>query len=172
MGNLPPFLQEYKEIQKLMGAEEPEFQMLVEECERLLDNLFIDSADVDGISRFEKIVGILPAVDDTLELRRTRLFARWNDIVPYTISVLKKKISSIQGNKNIEVSVADYVISIITNMEQRGQVDELMILLKEMIPCNLKIISQNNIVTQNNDVFVLRGGIVTTETFYVISNVN
>lgn len=173
MGYLPSFLTEYKEIQELMGAEEPEIQTLAEEVERLLDNLFIVSADADGIRRFEKIVGILPAVNDTLEMRRTRLFTRWNDVTPYTFKTLWNKIVNIQGNENIEINFSNpYEITIITRLEQRGMVDDLAYLLKAIMPCNLKVISLNRLEGQTGGGFGYNVGFTPTETLFLTNDLN
>ncbi|MCE5343147.1 MAG: YmfQ family protein [Eubacteriales bacterium] len=172
IGYLPPIMQEYKELVRLIQAEEPEFQTLSDECGRLLDNLFIDSADADGIARFEKIVGVLPFADDTLALRRTRLFARWNDVTPYTLKTLRNKIVSIQGNENIEVEVSttEYEITITTRLEQRGQVDDLAYLLKAIMPCNLRIISQNKLEGLTAGQMRYGGGITETNTLFLTND--
>ena len=67
---LPPFLAEYKEINMALAAENPEFGFLWEAADRMLRNEFILSADEYGISRFEKMLGILPSASDTLENRK------------------------------------------------------------------------------------------------------
>ena len=81
---LPPYIQEYREIWKLMQAENPEFQLADDESEKIKNNLFIESCDEKGISRFESIMGIFPLDTDTLESRISRVLTRWNEKLPYT----------------------------------------------------------------------------------------
>ena len=57
---LPPFLAEFKEIAITLEAENPEFVLVWNAAERVLSNEFIETADEYGISRFEKILKILP----------------------------------------------------------------------------------------------------------------
>lgn len=51
---LPPFLAEFKEIAVTLKAENPEFVLVWNAAERVLQNEFIETADEYGISRFEK----------------------------------------------------------------------------------------------------------------------
>ncbi|MEG1788996.1 MAG: putative phage tail protein [Kiritimatiellia bacterium] len=145
---LPSFIAEYREMRLLLEAEQPEFQTFADETERILDEQFIRTAGVDGIARFEAILGILPSIYDTLEIRRTRVLTRWNDTIPYTVKTLKSKISAIQGNNDIEITIAGYEITIVTKCEKRGQIDDLEALLKVIIPCNLNVIAENKIIGQ------------------------
>ena len=69
---------------KLMQAENPEFQLANNETEKIKNNLFIETCDEKGISRFESIMGIFPLDTDTLESRISRVLTRWNEKLPYT----------------------------------------------------------------------------------------
>ena len=65
---LPPFIAEYKETNITLEAENPEFVLVWKAADRVLYNEFIATADEYGISRFEKILNILPSRDDTLQI--------------------------------------------------------------------------------------------------------
>ena len=65
---LPPYLQQYnQETVAALEAENPEFRLIWEASDRVLYNEFIATADEYGISRFEKILNILPSKEDALE---------------------------------------------------------------------------------------------------------
>lgn len=81
---LPPFLAEYKEISAALEAENPEFMRLQEAAERVLKNGFIETADAYGLTRFEKILNIIPKAQDSLEDRRAKIKVMWNAEPPYT----------------------------------------------------------------------------------------
>ena len=89
---LPPFIAEYKETNLTLTAENPEFVLVWKAADRTLKNEFIETADEYGISRFEKILHILPSRDDTLESRRSRVQSRWFTSLPYTWRMLIQKI--------------------------------------------------------------------------------
>lgn len=145
---LPPFLKDFKELRNLLSAEQPEFQTLAEELDALRDDFFIQTASEKGIVRYEKLLKIHPGITETLESRRANVLARWYDAMPFTVRALKKRISIIQGNENVNVSFDEddpFHILIETNMETAGQVDSLAYILETMLPANLSFSSQNMI---------------------------
>ena len=148
---LPPYIQEYREIWKLMQAENPEFQLADDESEKIKNNLFIESCDEKGISRFESIMGIFPLDTDTLESRISRVLTRWNEKLPYTYLYLLSKLNSLCGTNNYEIvrKINEYEMDITTHLELSGQVEELDYLLDSVIPANilLKINNKVNIET-------------------------
>ncbi len=141
---LPGFLRRYRELDKLLEAEQPEFQGVVNNFENTLDNLFIQTADDMGLSRFEKLLNIRSFDTDSIDSRRARVMIHWVDLIPYTMRTLKSKIANIQGNDDIEINFSNpYEITIITRLEKHGQVDNLAFLLKAVLPCNLAVVSEN-----------------------------
>ena len=57
---LPPFMAEFKEIMATLEAENPEFVLVWEAADRVLQNEFIETSDEYGISRWERILGVFP----------------------------------------------------------------------------------------------------------------
>lgn len=137
---------------ELVKTENPEFTLAAQEADSMVNELFIQTATDMGLKRFEKILGISPAKGDSLESRRSAIMTRWNDITPYTMTALKNKIITIQGNDEVEIILSTnrpYEIEIITNLEFPGQVNDLAYLIQTMIPCNLVIHSVNIIKGQS-----------------------
>lgn len=139
---LPHFLQTYREIGHITTAENPEFQFLCDESERIKDNQFIQTCDIDGISRFEKLLGITPLSSDTLESRRSKVMLVWSFNVPYTMKCLFRKIHEICGDE-YSVILDGYYLKIITHLysfediENRCQLIREM--LREIVPCNMLV---------------------------------
>lgn len=138
---LPPFMQEYKEPVATLDAEQPEFQLVWKVSNRVLYNHFISTADEYGIARFERILGILPSVEDTLENRRARVQNRWFNIAPYTIRVLVKKLTELLGgdhNFSIWADFANtYELILTVYSTNDSQVDEIKFLLDTTVPMNI-----------------------------------
>ena len=82
---LPFFMQEYKEIIEIMTTEDEEFRQLYIELCKILTNLFVITAEEDGIIRYEQMLKIYPFSDDTLEIRRARILAKINNDGPYIV---------------------------------------------------------------------------------------
>ena len=116
---LPLYIQEYREMWKLMQAENPEFQLANNETEKIKNNLFIETCDEKGISRFESIMGIFPLDTDTLESRISRVLTRWNEKLPYTYFYLLSKLNSLCGVNNYEIvkRFNKYEMDITTHLE-------------------------------------------------------
>ncbi len=145
---LPPFLKDFLEMREIMGAEEPEFQTLVEQCDGVMNDNFITTATAKGIARFEQMLKITPSTGASLESRRSAIMTRWWDVIPYTIRGLKNRIATIQGNDNVQISFSEenpYLIQIVTRLETAGQVDDLAYILQTMLPANLEVASSNRL---------------------------
>lgn len=145
--HLPPFLQKYLEMRLITDTENPEFQLAMDESERIKDNTFILTADEEGLARFENILNIYVAKDEDLESRRSRVMSRWNDISPYTYNALVSKLQSLHNSDNFIINrkYEDYEIEIITHLELVGQVDELDRILDYIMPVHLVVDSKNRI---------------------------
>lgn len=145
---LPPFLKDFVEMVEILGAEEPEFQTLVENIDNVMNDNFITTATANGISRFEKLLGIQPSRGASLETRRSAVLTKWWDATPYTIRALKNRIAMLQGNDDVQVTFSEenpYCIQIITRLETAGQVEDLAYILKTMLPANLEVDSANRL---------------------------
>ena len=142
---LPPFVQEYREIQKIMEIENPEIQEAENETEIIMNNQFIQSCNLKGIAKFESLMDITPLQSDTLESRISRVLMRWNETSCYTFKVLIMKLNALCGINNYEIirNINEYTMKIITHLELSGQTDELDYLLSYMIPANIVITSEN-----------------------------
>ena len=70
---LPDFMQEYREIRRIMESEEPEFKILWNLFKKVFNNQFIQYCDEDGISKFEEMLGLHRYENDTLEIRIFRV---------------------------------------------------------------------------------------------------
>lgn len=73
---LPPIVKKIREMQAICTAEQPFFDETKEEIENILCRVFVSKADEKGITRFEKIYGITPGEDETLDQRRVNILIR------------------------------------------------------------------------------------------------
>lgn len=138
---LPPFMRSFKEIGASLGAEDPEFWLLWQQSDRVLKNNFIYTADEYGISRFEKLLGIYPSENDTLEERRKRVAIQWLNLLPYTTRTLEMLLTDICGSGNFEVidDYHNYSITVMISVAGKSKYDESVRLLQRIIPCNMSL---------------------------------
>lgn len=169
---LPPFMQSYKEPVAALEAENPEFQIVWKATDKVLRNRFISTADEYGISRFEKMLGIYPSEEDTLESRRSRVQSKWFNKLPYTIRVLLQKLTVLCSDTDFTLTHnfnVGYTLKLETDLELFGQVEELEHIINTMIPENIVVDSKNNIPCNVRGV-VLFGGGVCFINYFIITN--
>lgn len=170
---LPPFMQNYQEPVAVLDAENPEFLLLWKATDRVLYNHFISTADEYGISRFEKMLNIYPTSEDTLESRRSRVQSKWFNTIPYTLKVLLQKLTVLCGDTDFTLSnnfTEGYTLSIDTDLELFGQVEELEYIINTMIPENIVVISQNSIPCNIKGTVLFGGGICFTNEFLITND--
>ena len=172
--HLPLFIQEYREIKHIMNSEQPAIQKLEDETEIIKNNQFILSCDIDGIARFENLLGITPKPDDTLDARKSRVITRWNDSIPYTYKGLKEKLNVMcgEGNYLLIPSFNEYGLEIVVSLPLSGQADELDYMLSYMIPANIVVTSRNNMVRTMTGTVHGGGTTIETSNFTLQSKVN
>ena len=169
---LPSFLQNHKELQAIMPAENSGFSAVSDEGQVVLDNTFIMHCDESGISRFEKMLGINPLPTDTLESRRSRVLTRWND-VPYTLKTFMSKLTALQGDGNIQITFFNdqYKIQVVTHLEKHGQQDDLAYLFKTVLPCNLVVESINILDAQSSGDLTFGSGITFASVEFITNDI-
>ncbi len=72
----PRVVGQIREIKEICKAEQPEFDNISKEVDRLLANMFITTSDEHGIARFEEELGIVPTPEQSIEERRTVIMIR------------------------------------------------------------------------------------------------
>lgn len=137
---LPSYLTEYQELTHTLAAENPEFELVWKAADQVLKNEFIATADEYGISRFEKMLHIFPSKEDSLESRRERVQSRWLDAVPYTMRMLLKRLISLCGETDFQLTgnfEQGYTLILETSLKEFGKVAELEKIIASMLPCNI-----------------------------------
>lgn len=170
---LPPFMQSYKEPVAALEAENPEFSLMWSATDRCLRNRFISTADEYGISRFEKMLKIYPTADDTLESRRSRVQSKWFNKIPYTMRVLLQKLTVLCGNTDFSLThdfKVGYTLTLETDLELYGQVEELEYIINSMIPENIVVVSKNSIPCNVKGAVLFGGGVCCVNQFTITND--
>ncbi len=109
---LPPVLREVAEFQAINGANEPEISLAWDGLARVMANQFLDDADEQGVSVWERELKIRPKGTDSLALRKERIRARWNLKTPYTIPWLEQWMTGVFGEGRHGETLEDYTLTI------------------------------------------------------------
>ena len=168
---LPRYHRNIYEFQQISKADTPELKLLLKHIDTILSNWFIDTADDYGISRLEKIAGIIPDSSMDLEIRKFNLLLKMSEKLPYTDETLEERLTSLCGAGNYSVfrDYDNYFLSILTTLEDGNTFDSIIEALDKMIPCNL-VLEVKNVVTASSTVATYTGGVVTVRELISVTN--
>ena len=138
---LPPFLREYSELKAIMNVESSEIESIKNTHNQIIDNRYIQTCDETGISRFEKLLGIAPLSNDTLDDRKVRCLTKWNHKLPYNYVVLLNSLSSVCGADGYAVSM-DFTglqMAVRIALSARSQLSSVKKMIERMVPCTVSV---------------------------------
>lgn len=140
---LPLFMQMYKEIQAIMGSENPIVQDEWDKLKQAFKNNFMFLTDIKGISMFEEMMDIYPIVGSTLSDRQIAVYTKWNTSLPYTWEWLLEFLGNYFSNSTttwnalLRHLVYELDIELIKNVEFGALEYALYPYLRGAIPANL-----------------------------------
>lgn len=140
-GYYPDILRDVKEFAELASTENLELGAVWQATSDLLDDQFIQTATQQGIARREKMMKITPYANDSLNDRRFRVLAHWNDKLPYTYRVLQNKLNQLcgEGHYTMTLNHGVYSLNIKLELTRRRMFDEVAKLSWQIVPANILI---------------------------------
>lgn len=139
IGYLPPYVQDYREIQAIMNAEEPELQQVEDDSEIIKNNMFVLHTNEDGVKRYEKMFGITPPTNESLYNRQMTVLAQYTNTVIYTLRGLIDRLNIIcgVGNYTLELNADKYELNIGFRLRVKNLISTVNAILVDMIPANM-----------------------------------
>ena len=122
-------------------SESLEFDFVAKRILKIYADKFILQASEYGISRYERILGIEPGKNESLEDRRKRVYLLWNKKIRWTHRTLLKWLDVYLGKDNYKLSL-DYdkygiEIDVIVNESLYFDLEDLQRQVRDIIPANL-----------------------------------
>ena len=145
---LPLFMQQFAEFKEITAAEDPWMDNIQEQAGKILDNAFIQDCGIQGIKRYENMLGIMPDMAESLEERKHAVLMHLNNKPPYTYRTLLKKLEVLYGAGNYEVSgdLSRYIINVRVHSELRGQKKVVETMLGWFLPVNMEFTAVNEVL--------------------------
>lgn len=139
IGHLSLYIQEYREMQGIMNAEEPELQLVEDDSEKIKDNMFVLYTDEEGIRRYENMFGLTPSKNDSLSNRQAKVLAQYTNTVIYTMRGLIERLNIICGvdNYTLNFDADKYEININLHLRVKNLLTTVSSMLMDMIPANM-----------------------------------
>lgn len=122
-------------------SESLEFDFVAKRILKIYADKFILQASEYGISRYERILGIEPGKNESLEERRKRVYLLWNKKIRWTHRTFLKWLDVYLGKDNYKLSL-DYdkygiEIDVVVKESLYFDLDDLGRQVRDIIPANL-----------------------------------
>ena len=137
---LPNIYKDVLETDELTGTEDLLFQDLNSETEKVRNNQFVLTSDVDGIEQYEKMLNIIPNPStESIEFRVDRIINRLSMTPPFTFPFLKKKLDEIIGAGKWEayIDYANYTLYVESSTVNQIWFHEILVTINRLKPVNI-----------------------------------
>ena len=137
---LPGIYKDVLETVELTSTEDVLFQELQVETEKVKNNQFVLTSDVDGIEQYEKMLNIIPNPStESIEFRVDRIINRLSMTPPFTFPFLKKKLDEIIGVGKWEayLDYANYTLYVESSAVNQIWFHEILVTINRLKPVNI-----------------------------------
>ena len=133
----PPVLAGAAEMEGICRGEQPQFEIIWMRIDRLLRELYVPSAEAEGLARWEETLGLSP--DGDAEERRKQILLTLVGERPYTIKWLRGYLESILGDVRVSESADDFLLTIETGSENEPLLGTLQKSIRALIPADIEL---------------------------------
>ena len=141
---VPTIYKGVKEIDALIKSENYLFDILVSIVYKEYARMFIQTSDLEGVEKFERVLEITadPTIE-SLEFRKERLLTRCNSTLPYTTIWLKVYLNAVIGEHNYELNIdyKDDIIRLYGYLLDYSWSREVSNTIRDIKPCNMIFIN-------------------------------
>lgn len=138
----PEYLQSLLEFNQIAAAEQPEFDKMVYDVRASSEDFFLVSLSKLGCQRWEMMLGLTAADDDTLQARREKILIKYLGQLPYTYRALLRYLATVSDDYDVRLDHDRYTLYIRVTLGGYTQRDALWDALRQMLPANLVLQTQ------------------------------
>ena len=134
---LPEFISNIKEFQELDKTYSVEIDELRSRLEQLQDNQFIETANEEGLRKYEQLLN-LSSIND-VELRRFNILNKYNATIPFSMMWLRNALNTTVGRGDflMEIDNAKYTLTISLVKNKEHLINVLRKDLRKKVPANM-----------------------------------
>ena len=168
---LPEVLHDIREFRLICEAGDFELAELHISLADIVKDNFIQTLTERGCERWERMMRITPKASDDIEVRRFRILAQLNEQLPYTYRGLLRQLETLCGKDgySAELNSNAYTLSVRVALTAKNQLDEVMKLLKRVVPANL-VVSVTLKYNQHKTFAAMTHGQLSAYTHYSLRN--
>ena len=133
---LPFFVYNTKEFKELFKILQPKIDSLFIETDKRLTDMFVLGCSEYATKRYEKIVGIMPKLTDSLEKRQLDILAIYNEVPPFTYERLYEMLESLLGKDGFKMSldIPNYYLKIVLKRDKLQFIKQVNDMLERIVP--------------------------------------
>ena len=137
---LPDFISGIREFQELDKALTPELHELNHTIQQVQQNQFIETANHEGLSYYERMLKIRP--DKDMEVRRFNVLSKFNSTIPFTMKWLQNSLNSTigKGSYLIDLDHTNYTLTISIMKHKENLITHLRQELEYKLPAHLILV--------------------------------
>ena len=155
---MSPYYNGVLEMEMLLRVEQYQLDKLQAAIDRQAYNQFVMTADEDGISAWETMVGIKNGNEEPLDSRRFDVLARLLPPQPMTIKYLIEILKFLNINATI-AKTGEFQYYVNFTSTDPGAPGRLDALLKQLMPANIEFNLTNRVTNnQSGELYVGMGG--------------
>ena len=137
---LPDFVSSIREFQVLDQTLTPELDKLDHTIQQVQQNQFIETANHEGLSYYERMLKIRP--DKDVEVRRFNILSKFNSTIPFTVRWLQNTLNSTLGKGCylLDLDHTNYTLTISIMKHKEHLISHLRQELEDKLPAHLILI--------------------------------
>lgn len=137
--HLPDFINDVTEFKELDKTHTYELDKVDGVLRELENNQFINTANSAGLSRYEKMLNIVPDID--IDVRRFNILSKYNSSIPFTMKWLMNSLNASVGKGHylVELDHVNYTLTISIIRDKEFVINSLSKDLRKRLPANLII---------------------------------
>ena len=137
---LPDFVSNIREFQELDKALTPELDELNHTIQQIQQNQFVETANHEGLSYYERMLKIRP--DKDMEVRRFNILAKFNATIPFTMRWLQNTLNSTigKGSYLLDLDHVNYTLTISIMKHKEHLITHLTQELEDKLPAHLILV--------------------------------
>ena len=134
---LPDFVSGIREFQELDKTLTPELDELNHIIQQIQQNQFVETANHEGLSYYERMLKIKP--DKDMEVRRFNILAKFNATIPFTMRWLENSLNSTigKGSYLLDLDHVNYTLTISIMKHKECLINHLRQEFEDKLPAHL-----------------------------------
>lgn len=135
----PRHIAEIREFKEIAKAYDYLLSQVAADMQKVFNNEFLETLDVDGCLMHERILGITANTLDSVEDRRNRIKGYYASDLPYTEKKLDSALHTMCGKDGFTMIVdePDYQVDIQIRLNSMNLVANVYEIARKMIPANM-----------------------------------